>query len=47
MDLEELWVSDALLDEVERHPRLSALGPSKELEFDGDGVLTLAQAVRR
>jgi len=39
LELDALWLSEALRDEVERQPRLSASGPPQELEFDAHGRL--------
>jgi hypothetical protein len=39
LELDELWVSEALLDEVAASPRLTQLGQPRELEFDADGRL--------
>jgi hypothetical protein len=39
LELDELWLSEALRDEVERQPGLSASGPLQELEFDAHGRL--------
>jgi len=45
LDLETLWVSEALVDDVAANPRLEVLGPPAELEFLDDGRLgLLAQA---
>lgn len=37
--LDTLWVSEALLDEVQQHPRLRILGNARRLEFDTMGRL--------
>lgn len=39
LDLETLWVSEALLDEVAAHPMLEQTGPLGEMAFDGEGGL--------
>jgi hypothetical protein len=39
LELDELWVSEALGEEVEANPRLERLGPARELEFAADGRL--------
>jgi hypothetical protein len=36
LQLEELWVSEALLPEVESNPRLSVSGPLEEIRFEAD-----------
>ncbi len=41
LDLEELWVSESLLPEVEANTRLSLVGDVRELAFDGKGLLAL------
>ena len=46
LELDELWLSEALLDEVAQHPRLSASGPLQELTFDAQDRL-MAVADRR
>ena len=46
LELVELWLSEALLDEVAQHPRLSASGPLQELAFDAQDRL-MAVAERR
>src|SRR5260370_29154180 len=37
LDLEELWVSEALAEEVAVNPRLQVTSPSVELDFLSDG----------
>ncbi|MBV9131471.1 MAG: DUF2088 domain-containing protein, partial [Chloroflexi bacterium] len=39
LDLDELFVSQALHDEVAANPRLEVVGPTADLEFDADGGL--------
>ena len=39
LELDELWVSEALSDEVAANPRLERLGQAEELEFTADGRL--------
>jgi hypothetical protein len=39
LELDELWVSDALADEVDANPRLERLGASEDLDFTADGRL--------
>jgi hypothetical protein len=39
LDLEHVWVSEALVNEVATNPRLEVLGPPAELAFRGDGRL--------
>jgi len=39
LELDELWVSEALADEVAANPRLERLGQAEELEFTADGRL--------
>ncbi len=46
LELDDLWLSEALLNDVEQQPRLRAEGPLQELAFDGDERLT-AVAERR
>jgi hypothetical protein len=46
LDLETLWVSEALLDEVARNSRLEALGPPAELNFSSAGRLSVVSDVR-
>jgi hypothetical protein len=41
LDLTELWVSPALLDEVAANPRLELIGPAHELDFGADGRLSV------
>ncbi len=45
LDLETLWVSEALLDEVGTNARLEALGPAAELDFSTQGRLGLVSDV--
>ncbi|HET6320298.1 MAG TPA: DUF362 domain-containing protein [Chloroflexota bacterium] len=40
LELDDLWLSEALQADVEQHPRLRAVGPLEELPFDGDERLT-------
>jgi len=37
--LEELWVSEGLMDEVKEHPKLSVVDPPAPMRFDDDGNL--------
>jgi hypothetical protein len=46
LELEELWASEILRDEVAANPRLVETGPAEELRFDADDRLT-AVAERR
>jgi Domain of unknown function (DUF362) len=46
LELDELWVSEALGEDVDANPRLERLGPARPLEFTGDGRL-LAVGQRR
>jgi hypothetical protein len=46
LELDQLWVSEALADDVDANPRLERLGPAHELEFAADGRL-LAVSQRR
>src|SRR4029077_13190486 len=46
LDLETMWVSEALVDEVARKARLEALGPPAELAFGGDGRLSVVSDAR-
>jgi hypothetical protein len=39
LELAELWVSPALLDEAKAHPHLEVKGPAQELPFDSAGNL--------
>jgi hypothetical protein len=39
LELAELWVSPALLDEVKRHPNLEVMGEARPLPFDAFGNL--------
>ncbi len=39
LEVDELWASEALAEEVEANPRLERLGPSAELDFTPDGRL--------
>jgi Domain of unknown function (DUF362) len=39
LSLDELWVSEALLPEVQDNPRLSLEGPAQEIPFDAQGQL--------
>jgi hypothetical protein len=41
LDLAELWVSEALLDEVSAHPRLQSIGSLEDLAFGADGRLAI------
>jgi len=38
-ELDELWVSDALSEDVAANPLLERLGQAEELEFTADGRL--------
>jgi hypothetical protein len=46
LDLEELWVSEALQDEVGAHPSLELVGPPVDLEFGSDGRLGVVSSAR-
>jgi hypothetical protein len=46
LELDELWVSEALAEEVEASPRLSGVGPLEELDFDASGRLKVVSAER-
>jgi hypothetical protein len=37
--LGEFWVSEAMMDEVKRNPKLSVVGPLEPMAFDGEGNL--------
>jgi hypothetical protein len=37
--IREIYVSEALLPDVQLHPNVNAIGPAQELAFDGDGNL--------
>lgn len=39
LELETLWLSPALLQEIERVPALTQIGPARMIQFDGDGAL--------
>ena len=39
LELDTLWLSPALLEEVEEIPSLSKMGPAQNLQFDGSGTL--------
>ena len=39
LELDELWVSEALADEVAANPRLERLGAADDLEFTPEGRL--------
>jgi hypothetical protein len=41
LELGELWVSEALVDDVAANPRLELAGPLEELPFDAHGRLLL------
>ena len=41
LDLETLWVSEALLEEVAAHPMLEQVGSLREMGFDEDENLAL------
>jgi hypothetical protein len=45
-DLEELWVSEALADEVAANPRLERLDSPAALDFSADGRLAVTRARR-
>jgi lactate racemase-like protein len=47
LELDELWVSEALADEVAADPRLETLGALSKLDFDGDGRLLVVSEPRR
>jgi hypothetical protein len=47
LELDELWASEALADEVAANPRLERVGPSRELEFLADGRLSVVSDARR
>jgi hypothetical protein len=44
LDLETMWVSEALVDEVATNSRLEVLGPPAELVFERDGRLPVGEA---
>ena len=46
LELDELWASEALLEEVAANPRLEATGRPGELVFDADGRLQVVSARR-
>jgi hypothetical protein len=46
LELDELWLSEALSDEVTQHPRLEALGPPAELRFGDDDRLQVVSERR-
>jgi Domain of unknown function (DUF362) len=46
LDLETMWVSEALVDEVARNSRLEVLGPPAELVFERDGRLQVVGEAR-
>jgi hypothetical protein len=46
LDLETMWVSEALVDEVARNSRLEVLGPPAELAFERDGRLQVVGEAR-
>ncbi|HEY0582633.1 MAG TPA: DUF362 domain-containing protein [Chloroflexota bacterium] len=46
LELDEVWVSEALLDEVEANPRLHVLGPPAPLAFGNDERLEVVSAAR-
>ena len=37
LDLNEIWVSEALLEEVRKDPRFEVLSEAMEIPFDKDG----------
>ena len=39
LELETLWLSPPLLDEAERSPALTQVGPPREVQFTADGAL--------
>lgn len=41
LDLEQLWVSTALLDDVARAPQLECIGDPRPIQFDATGTLIL------
>ncbi|MBV9169566.1 MAG: Tn3 family transposase [Chloroflexi bacterium] len=46
LELDELWVSEALSEEVSRSPRLSVAGPVEDLAFSADGRLEIVSSPR-
>ena len=46
LDLETLWVSEALVDEVATNARLEVLGPPAELAFGQDGRVAVVGEAR-
>lgn len=42
LELQTLWISEALIAEAEQHPDLELVGPAGELAFDDAGTLTLS-----
>lgn len=44
-DLDQMWVSQALADEVAANPRLDRLGPTVDLEFSADGRLQVIDSL--
>ena len=41
MDINELMISENLLDEVLRNPEVEILGEAREIEYDADGNLAV------
>ena len=39
LELDTLWLSPALLEEAEKRPNLSRIGPAQDLRFDSEGAL--------
>lgn len=39
LELDTLWLSPALLEEAEKRPNLSRIGPAQDLRFDSEGTL--------
>jgi hypothetical protein len=46
LELDQLWVSEALAEEVAADERLEVVGPTAELEFDHDGRLRVVSEPR-
>ena len=39
LDLGEIWVSEAMIGDVQAHPQMELVGETFEAEFDGEGNL--------
>jgi hypothetical protein len=46
LDLEDLWVSEALASDVAANPHLEVIAPAAELEFETDGRLRAMSQAR-